>query len=97
MSEQPTIRFKVTDDRTELLPLGVYRQMDRDRDSLLYFLAHYLLADDGDYVLSYDDDGMYQAGLEQAWHIFDPLPIRQIKNMVEAIQGNVEESAVPKA
>lgn len=89
------LRFKVTEERTELLPLGVYRRLDKDPDAHLYFVAHYLV-DDAGYLVQYDADGVYQAGIERAYQLLDPLPLKQIKRLMAAIQGDAEESAVPK-
>lgn len=90
------LRFKVSEERTELLPMGVYRRFEQDADAQMNFIAHFMVDDDG-YLVQYDADGIYESGLEQAWQILDPLPLRKIREIVGAIQGDVEETAVPKA
>lgn len=92
------IVFKVTDQRTELLPMGVFRQLDTHPRAQLYFVAHYLVNENGDYLIQYDPEtGQYADGVDDAWAILDPLPIRQIVDLVAELQGNVEMAAVPKA
>lgn len=94
----PVIKFKVTEERTELLPLGVYRRLDKDGDAQVYFLAHYLVDPADVYLLVYDEEtGVYLAGLDQAYELLDPMPVRQIRVLVAKLQGQAEDIAVPKA
>lgn len=93
----PDIRFKVTEERTEILPLGVYRRLNKDPEAQLEFLAHYLVDEDGAYLLRYDpESGRYIDGLDRAWEILDVVPLRDIKMLVSQLQGQAEEIAVPK-
>lgn len=91
-----TIKFKVSEQRTEVLPLGVYRRLDSDPDAHTYFVAHYLVDEDGAYLLAYDEDGVYIGGLDDAYEVLDRLPLKKITELMDAIKGENEEAAVPK-
>lgn len=99
MDESKPVRFKVTEDRTELLPLGVYRRMNTDPDAQMYFLAHFLVdPDTGAYFLSYDPGtGVYVDGVDRAWEVLDRLPVFQIKELMAELMESTEDLAVPKA